>query len=128
MVGNRVDNAQTYAYTPPTPVVGLVDDDDAASQDQEEPIAWNKLGIYITKIVGLQYYAGKVGKGENVILVRDARNKYDANAIKAVNIHNTQIGHIPRMVAGVMAPLLDASKIRLEGICPTGTRRLCCGD
>jgi SWI/SNF-related matrix-associated actin-dependent regulator of chromatin subfamily A3 len=37
------------------------------------------------------------------------------NAIRALNINGTQVGHIPKAVAAKLAPLLDQGKITIEG-------------
>lgn len=35
-----------------------------------------------TDVVGVQYYAGLVGKGEYVMLRRQPQNQYDKNAVQ----------------------------------------------
>lgn len=37
------------------------------------------------------------------------------NAIRALNINNVQVGHVPRAVAAKLAPLLDQGKVTVEG-------------
>ena len=44
-----------------------------------------------TQVVGTKYYAGLVGLGEQVNLVREPTNRFDGNAIKVTNISNTQV-------------------------------------
>ncbi|KAI0688029.1 SNF2 family N-terminal domain-containing protein [Cytidiella melzeri] len=68
-----------------------------------------------TSIVGIQYYKGLVGEGEEVNIVRDPQNKYDRNAIKIENISRTQVGHIPRQIAAKLAPLMDRKEVTVEG-------------
>ncbi|KAI0940604.1 hypothetical protein AcW1_003757 [Taiwanofungus camphoratus] len=73
-----------------------------------------------TSIVGVQYYNGLVGPGEEVRLVRQPENKYDRNAIQVKNIGGTQVGHIPRQIAAKLAPLMDRSLVAVEGVMHEG--------
>lgn len=50
----------------------------------------------------------------------DKRNR---NAIAVKNIANSQIGHIPREVAGRMAPLMDRGLVTVEGVMHEGNRK-----
>ncbi|KAI0093185.1 SNF2 family N-terminal domain-containing protein [Irpex rosettiformis] len=75
--------------------------------------------LYVTmriNVVGIQYYEGLVGEGEEVRIVRDPLNKYDRNAIKIENISRTQVGHIPREIAAKLAPLMDRREVTVEGV------------
>ncbi|KAF8588628.1 hypothetical protein K439DRAFT_1651796 [Ramaria rubella] len=79
--------------------------------------------LYVTlaaKVVGLQYYEGMVGPGEEVTLVRELHNQYDNNAIQVLNISNTQVGHIPRAVSAKLASLIDRNLITVEGVIHEG--------
>ncbi|KAJ7703076.1 SNF2 family N-terminal domain-containing protein [Mycena rosella] len=67
-------------------------------------------------VVGVQYYRGLVGPGEEVRLVREPHNQYDRNAIQVKNIDSAQVGHIPKNIAGKLAPLLDANIVSVEGV------------
>ncbi|KAF8897054.1 SNF2 superfamily protein [Gymnopilus junonius] len=70
-----------------------------------------------TNVVGIQYYrVGMVGPGEEVLLVREPQNPYDRNAIQVKNIGRVQVGHLPRNVAGKLAPLLDRRAVTVEGV------------
>ncbi|KAH8108075.1 SNF2 family N-terminal domain-containing protein [Cristinia sonorae] len=69
-----------------------------------------------TNVVGVQYYKGLVGMGEEVRLIREPRNQYDRNAIKVENIGRQQVGHIPRQVASKLAPLMDRNEVNVEGV------------
>ncbi|EJU03956.1 hypothetical protein DACRYDRAFT_87309 [Dacryopinax primogenitus] len=74
--------------------------------------------VYIamnSQVVGIQYYHGLVGSGEQVLLVREPNNKYDANAIQVLNIQRIQVGHIPRNVASRLAPVMDQGLVTVEG-------------
>ncbi|CDO69292.1 hypothetical protein BN946_scf184976.g11 [Trametes cinnabarina] len=73
-----------------------------------------------TNVVGVQYYKGLVGPGEEVILQREPHNKYDRNAIQVKNIGGTQVGHIPRNIAAKLAPLMDSGEITVEGVMHEG--------
>ncbi|KZT00465.1 uncharacterized protein LAESUDRAFT_553779 [Laetiporus sulphureus 93-53] len=73
-----------------------------------------------TSIVGVQYYKGLVGPGEQVRLVREPNNKYDRNAIQVKNIGGTQVGHVPRNAAAKLAPLMDRNLVTVEGVMHEG--------
>ncbi|KAJ6625516.1 SNF2 family N-terminal domain-containing protein [Mycena sp. CBHHK59/15] len=73
-----------------------------------------------TNVVGVQYYKGLVGAGEEVMLNREPTNQYDRNAIQVKNISRTQVGHLPKAVAGKLAPLLDRGLVNVEGMMTTG--------
>jgi len=85
-----------------------------------------------TKVVGVQHYSGVVSDRENVVLRRQPSNAYDRNAIQVLNIRNEQIGHLPREICGVLAPLMDSlssdlspsslsGEVRFEGHIPRGS-------
>ncbi|KZO90728.1 hypothetical protein CALVIDRAFT_568793 [Calocera viscosa TUFC12733] len=81
-----------------------VDDDDDGADE-----------IYVvmnSQVVGIQYYQGLVGSGEQVLLVREPSNRYDANAIQVLNIQRIQVGHIPKNVAARLAPLMDQDELQ----------------
>jgi SWI/SNF-related matrix-associated actin-dependent regulator of chromatin subfamily A3 len=61
------------------------------------------------KIVGVRFYNGCATAGEVVICQREPSNRYDSNAIKVVNVLGHQIGHLPRTVAGKLAPYMVVS-------------------
>ncbi|GJE94457.1 SNF2 family N-terminal domain-containing protein [Phanerochaete sordida] len=90
-----------------------VDDDIEIVQDEE--VKDELYVMYKTNIVGVQYYKGMVGPGEEVRLLREPHNQYDRNAIKVVNIGGQQVGHVPRTDAARLAPLLDRGDITVEG-------------
>ncbi|TFY52347.1 hypothetical protein EVJ58_g10068 [Rhodofomes roseus] len=71
-------------------------------------------------VVGLQYYKGLVGAGEEVRLIREPGNAFDKNAIQAKNIGGTQVGHVKREFAARLAPLLDKGLITIEGVMQEG--------
>ncbi|KAH7915183.1 SNF2 family N-terminal domain-containing protein [Hygrophoropsis aurantiaca] len=73
-----------------------------------------------TNVVGIQYYKGLVGPGEEVRLIREPHNQYDRNAIQVKNIGGMQVGHIPRTVASRLAPLLDRHAVTVEGVMNEG--------
>ncbi|KAF7361792.1 DNA repair protein rad5 [Mycena venus] len=73
-----------------------------------------------TDVVGVQYYRGMVGAGEEVRLTRQPTNPYDRNAIKVENIASTQVGHIPKKVASKLSPLLDHALVSVEGVMSQG--------
>ncbi|KAG2362277.1 SNF2 family N-terminal domain-containing protein [Suillus spraguei] len=73
-----------------------------------------------SSIVGVQYYNGLVGPGEEVRLVREPQNKYDRNAIEVKNIGGTKVGHVPKQTAAKLAPLMDRGAITVEGVMHEG--------
>ncbi|GLB37536.1 putative HIRAN [Lyophyllum shimeji] len=73
-----------------------------------------------TNVVGIQYYKGLVGTGEEVLLMREPLNRYDSNAIQVKNIGQTQVGHLPRQLAQKLAPLLDSRIVTVEGVMNEG--------
>ncbi len=90
----------------------------ATTEGQEEMTENNEvlLGTIRSKAVGARFYDGIVSRGEQVILKREPGNVYDRNAIRVDNIRNVQIGHISRGEAATLAPLMDDSKISLQGL------------
>ncbi|KAF9650574.1 hypothetical protein BDM02DRAFT_3164771 [Thelephora ganbajun] len=109
---SRVPNA----IYPPTAsqMFEVAEEADVDVQEEEEPPE-ELYTTLNTNIVGVQYYKGLVGYGEHVKLEREPNNQYDRNAIKVLNINNTQVGHVPRNVAAKLAPLLDQGKVTVEG-------------
>ena len=68
-------------------------DTDEEEESMEEG-GGDEEGLYTTlatQVVGLKYYTGMVGLGEQVNLVRELTNQYDGNAIKVTNISNIQV-------------------------------------
>jgi SWI/SNF-related matrix-associated actin-dependent regulator of chromatin subfamily A3 len=81
----------------------------ASADDDDEPYL---LGFIISKIVGMLYYCGKVAG-------REPLNQYDNNAIVVFNARNDQVGHLPGVLAAVLAPLLDSHLLVVaQGIMP----------
>ncbi|KAF8135787.1 SNF2 family N-terminal domain-containing protein [Boletus edulis] len=92
----------------------LGEEDEEVAPNEPEP-ADELYCVLKTSIVGVQYYKGLVGPGEQVRLVREPNNRYDRNAIQVQNIGGAQVGHIPRNVASQLAPLLDRGLVTVEG-------------
>ncbi|CAL1352250.1 unnamed protein product [Linum trigynum] len=92
--------------------------DDGSSQfaDSQPSNESYLVGYVIANIVGLRYYDGRITGRELVGLVREPTNPYDQNAIRVLNIRSIQVGHIEKTVAAVLAPLIDAGTIVVEGI------------
>lgn len=74
--------------------------------------------IISTKVVGLTFnkayptnvfsLSTRLAKGAVPLdLVRESTNAYDSNAI-AVVVDGIQMGHVPRLIAAVLAPEIDA--------------------
>lgn len=72
----------------------------------------NDTSVFVGDLVGLEYHGRSsrlpaVGPGDSVTLTRDHQNFYDANAI--VVIHESgELGYLPRLVARLIAPEIDA--------------------
>lgn len=76
------------------------------SQDADEGSGWICLGAIDGKIVGIRYYDGLATIGEQVMIRREPGNPYDSNAIRINNVQGNQIGHLPRNLAGKLAPYM----------------------
>ncbi|GBF96868.1 helicase-like transcription factor [Raphidocelis subcapitata] len=93
--------------------------DDSGSEGQEgEEAELFFLGSFRSKIVGVQYYAGKVGHDELVGFVREPNNPYDRWAVRVENIRGEKVGHLPRVLVQYIAPLLDSGDVYIEGLMP----------
>ena len=72
----------------------------------------NDTSAFVGDLVGLEYRGrssrlAAVGPGDSVTLTRDHQNPYDTNAI--VVIHESgELGYLPRFVARLIAPQMDA--------------------
>ncbi|TFK26482.1 hypothetical protein FA15DRAFT_667364 [Coprinopsis marcescibilis] len=88
---------------------------DAEDCEEEEDIPDELYCVLKTSVVGIQYYKGMVGPGEQVLIVREPHNQYDRNAIQVKNMRNVQVGHLPRNVVSKLAPLLDRGAVTVEG-------------
>ncbi|OVA03130.1 SNF2-related [Macleaya cordata] len=74
------------------------------------------VGFVTVNIVGLQHYFATIKGREMVGLIREPLNPHDQNAIKVVNIRNSQLGYIERSSAASLSPLIDNRLITIEGI------------
>ncbi|KAA8517920.1 hypothetical protein F0562_015392 [Nyssa sinensis] len=86
----------------------------ALSQTSETCI----LGFVIVNIVGLQYFSGTISGREMVSLVREPLSSHGPNAIMVRNTRAVEVGYIELSAARVLAPLIDANLISIEGIVP----------
>ncbi|KAF7790393.1 hypothetical protein EIP86_001348 [Pleurotus ostreatoroseus] len=109
---------RNLAYTPTA--AEIADDEIEEVQPTQEESVDELYTMFNTNVVGVQYYKGLVGAGEEVRLVREPRNRYDRNAIKVENIGGTQVGHVPRDKASLLAPLIDRGSITVEGVMHEG--------
>ena len=67
---------------------------DAGEEDENMEEGGDEEELYTTlatQVVGIKYYTGMVGLGEQVNLVREPTNRFDGNAIKVTNISNIQV-------------------------------------
>ncbi|CDQ63751.1 unnamed protein product [Oncorhynchus mykiss] len=85
-----------------------------------EPDTGVLFGSLRGSVVGLRYYTGVVNKGEMVSLVRQPQNPYDCNAVMVANVYGSQVGHIKRELAVLLANIMDNNLARVEGVVPFG--------
>nr|XP_027070025.1 putative SWI/SNF-related matrix-associated actin-dependent regulator of chromatin subfamily A member 3-like 1 [Coffea arabica] len=95
----------------------------SSSSSPHSPGESYMVGFLIVNVVGIQYYNGTINGREMVGLVREPLNAYDENAIKVLNTRSVQVGHIERMAAKVLAPMIDSRLIAVEGIVPKASAR-----
>jgi SWI/SNF-related matrix-associated actin-dependent regulator of chromatin subfamily A3 len=88
--------------------------DQSQSYDDQAYRRYSRYGTLHNKVVGLRYYNGYASTGEMVIMEREPNNQYDPNAIKVLNVHRDQIGHIPRALAAKLATYLVCIPPHLE--------------
>lgn len=50
-----------------------------------------------------------------VSLVRQPQNPYDRNAVMVANVYGSQVGHIKRELAALLANIMDNNLARVEG-------------
>lgn len=118
----QTQNAQNVAAPSPTQaaahraIIGGAAWEEGADADEVVEVQVDELICTVrSEVVGLQYYKGLVGVGEQIRFVREPNNKYDPNAIAVQNIGRMQVGHIRRQIAAKLARLMDSSLITLEG-------------
>lgn len=76
-----------------------------------------ELGKIKMTVAGVQYYEGirAVETGVELLFEREPDNVYDKNAIRVDNADFEPVGHIPRVHARYLAPLIDSGKIGMKG-------------
>lgn len=74
-----------------------------------------KHHCYIVGLRGYHAYRGvwRVVVGDEVVLVREPENPYDDMAI-AGRVNETVVGHLPRDVSKIIAPLIDSGRAELS--------------
>ncbi|KAJ7780541.1 SNF2 family N-terminal domain-containing protein [Mycena maculata] len=93
-------------------------DEEVVEEDEtpEVEVADELIVSMRAQVVGIQYYQGLVGPGEEVRMNREPTNPYDSNAIQVKNIASVQVGHLPKKVSAKLAPMLDEGLITVEGV------------
>ena len=75
-------------------------------------------GFTPCQIKGVQHYAANAKHHEWLTLVREPHNQYDSNAIRVNNSEKEQIGHIDKVIAKRIRPIIDGEEtfkgMRLE--------------
>ncbi|KAH8095782.1 helicase [Aureococcus anophagefferens] len=87
-------------------------------QYREDTAFYGECGVMI---VGCQYYGGVIHRGEMANLVREPANPYDGNAVRVDNLAGDQVGHLKRVFAAALAPLVDdpsPAAVAVEAVVP----------
>jgi hypothetical protein len=58
-----------------------------------------------------QYYQGWVNRCEMVLIEREPTNAYDRLALRVENVRAEKVGHLARMLAAQLSPLVDAGRL-----------------
>eukprot|EP00892_Ulva_mutabilis_P006202 jgi/Ulvmu1/3954/UM018_0177.1 len=91
---------------------------------EEEAFDKKYIGAFEGKIVGVNHYRGHVNNREMVMLRREPDNPYDMHAVQVLNIQDEQVGHLPRVIVSVIAPLMDDGLLFVEGVIPRGSKNV----
>ena len=91
------------------------------------------LGVLSLDVAGVKFYKASTRdskEGNKVTFLREPENHYDKNAMRIVRgQEQSQIGHVPRVIAATLAPLMDSSLIFLhDGFITNIKRTLGKGD
>lgn len=116
---SRLSSGKPAVRTATRPIMHDDEDDDEVTIIEHDSVDVLYCTLR-TSIVGVQYYKGLVGPGEEVRLVREPQNQYDRNAIEVRNIGGTKVGHLPKQTAAKLSPLLDRGAITAEGVMHEG--------
>lgn len=75
------------------------------------------IGEFTSTIRGMSFYRhGGVYPDDDVDFVREPTNQHDANAIRVLNRNDTQVGHLAREHAAILAPLIDNQDATVDGV------------
>ncbi|KAI1825982.1 hypothetical protein F4861DRAFT_145528 [Xylaria intraflava] len=117
MPSQSIPLSSTPSQSIPPSSLGFLSQLDQDPADDATPEALLEYyGSHDGKIVGVRYYDAIVTPGESIVCCREPNNVYDSNAIRVDNIMGSQIGHIPRGLAMLLAPYLDSGEIMLDGV------------
>lgn len=98
------------------------EEDDIVDLTQDDSAGWLCVGVIEDKIVGVRYYHGIATPGEQVMVRREPGNPYDTNAIQIINVHEAQIGHLPRTLASKLTPFMVGSVVVYSCSCANKNR------
>ena len=73
-------------------------------------------GFTPCQIKGVQHYDVNAKHHEWLTLVREPHNQYDSNAIRVNNAENQQIGHIDKVIAKRIRPIIDGDEETFKGM------------
>ena len=100
----------TEAFIPDSPVEFEYDvGSPAVTLEWQEPSAEPR---YTFRVVGdhvghREYWIGEISLGEQVHLIREPANEFDANAVAVFDIGQHQLGYLKREVAVWFGPMID---------------------
>jgi len=73
------------------------------------------LGKMTVALAGRQPCADQAVAGENVCFIREPGDAHDPNTIVVKNAQNSLMGRLPPDICALLAPFLNAGKLRLAG-------------
>ncbi|NOX53154.1 MAG: hypothetical protein GXP27_01690 [Planctomycetes bacterium] len=80
------------------------------------------LGSLDTFVVGMAHYRAAAKEGDRLEVVREPDNPHDPNALRVNNAARRQLGHLPRSLAEILSPLIDADAIDCSAIALASSR------
>lgn len=99
-------------------IAGSTSDDDINCESDLQPDSWepaSRIPRFTFRIVGgsydnRQHELNRLAIGDEVLLIREPANPYDANAVAVMNRDQKQLGYLKREVSLWFAPILDRGR------------------